>query len=188
MLSISYTAMVIAITLIWIAVRVIVCMRRGQVNWQREAQLMLVYICIVVVARFTFFPFSKVDGRIQPLIFDAANAFPPRINAIPFVNLFDYPERRDAILNFIGNTTMFIPLGIVWSIVYKELDSHRKVIAAGVLFSLCIEILQLPFFDRVTDIDDLLLNSAGFLIGYAIYLLAKWLARKPWGRKVRDCK
>ena len=54
----------------------------------------------------------------------------------------------------------------------RELDSHKKVIAAGVGFSACIEILQLPF-DRVTDIDDLILNSLGFLLGYGIYLLCK---------------
>ena len=66
---------------------------------------------------------------------------------------------------------MFIPVGIIWPIVYKELDTHKKVIAAGVGFSLCIEILQLPFFDRVTDIDDLIMNSAGYLVGYGICLL-----------------
>lgn len=58
-------------------------------------------------------------------------------------------------------------------IVYKELNTHAKAIVAGVCFSLCIEILQLPFFDRVSDIDDLIPNSLGYLIGYGIYLLIK---------------
>ena len=72
---------------------------------------------------------------------------------------------------------MFIPLGIVWPSVYKELDAHWKVISAGIGVSLCIEILQLPFYDRVSDIDDLLLNSLGFIIGYLLYLLAKSLKK-----------
>lgn len=71
----------------------------------------------------------------------------------------------------IGNTAMFIPLGIVWPSVYNGLNKHWKVLAAGIGFSLFIEILQLPFYDRVSDVDDLLLNSAGFLIGYLVYLL-----------------
>ena len=50
------------------------------------------------------------------------------------------------------------------------------MITAGVGFSLCIEILQLPFFDRVTDVDDLILNSLGFITGYGIYLLVKKIA------------
>ena len=139
---------------------------------------MLVYICIVVVARFTFFPFSRIDGKIQPLIFNMAQIFPPRVNLIPMVNLLDYEIFREMLINVIGNTTMFIPLGIVWPSVFRKLDTHGKVIGAGVGFSLCIEILQLPFYDRVSDVDDLILNSLGFLIGYGIYLLVKVVKRK----------
>ena len=75
------------------------------------------------------------------------------------------------LINIIGNTTMFMPLGIVWPIVYKELNTHKKVIAAGVGFSLIIEILQLLFYDRVTDIDDLILNTVGIILGYSLWKL-----------------
>ena len=173
MVQISYTALVLLITVLWCLVRLIRALRQRRFSWKRELQLMLVYICIVVVFRFTFFPFSTVNGQIQPLVFDPATAFPFRINWIPFVNLFDYPETRDILINVIGNTAMFLPLGIVWPSVYKELNTHGKVLSAGIGVSLSIELLQLPFYDRVTDIDDLLLNSAGFLLGYLIWLLAK---------------
>ena len=178
MIQISYVSMVVFISIIWCLVRVICAMKTKRVDWKREIQLIFVYICIVVVARFTFFPFSKVDGEIQPLVFESAKAFPFRINWIPFVNLFDYPEMRDILINVIGNTAMFIPLGIVWPSVYKGLDTHWKVISAGIGVSLCIEILQLPFYDRVSDVDDLLLNSLGFIIGYLLYLLAKLVSKK----------
>ena len=108
---------------------------------------------------------------MQPLLFDAARIFPPRINLIPLLNLFDYEIRREALINLIGNTAMFVPLGIIWPSVFRKLDTHQKVIGAGAGFSLIIEILQLPFFDRVSDIDDLLLNSIGFIAGYLIYVL-----------------
>jgi len=178
MFNITYPALVTAITLVWVLVRIYCSKKPHTVSWKREAQLILVYICIVVVARFTFFPFSKVNGVIQPLVFDPARAFPPRINLIPIVYLMDYPEKREALLNFIGNTAMFVPLGIVWPSVYRELNTHGKAIAAGVVFSLLIEILQLPFFDRVSDIDDLILNSLGYLLGYGMYLLVKFTVRK----------
>lgn len=173
MIQIPFAAAMLLVSFLWILVRAAVCINQKHISWKREAQLMLVYICIVVVMRFTFFPFSKVGGRIQPLLFDAAAVFPPRINLIPFVNLLNYEIYKEMLINVIGNTTMFIPLGIVWPCVFKKLDTHAKVIAAGVGFSLCIEILQLPFFDRVTDIDDLILNSVGFAVGYGIYLLVK---------------
>ena len=178
MIQISYTSMVVFISIIWCLVRMVCAIKTKRANWTREIQLLLVYVCIIVVARFTFFPFSKVNGEIQPLVFESAKAFPFRINWIPFVNLFDYPETRDILINVIGNTAMFLPLGIVWPSVYKELDTHWKVISAGIGVSLCIEILQLPFYDRVSDVDDLLLNTSGFIIGYLLYLLVKLLSKQ----------
>jgi len=176
MIEISYTQMIAAISMIWIMARAIVCMNNRRFDLKRELALILVYICIAVVVRFTFCPFGKLNGKIQPLLFDSQKIVPFWLNLKPFVYLFDYPTMREARLNLIGNVTMFIPLGIVWPAVFKKLDTHLKVIAAGFGISLCIEVLQLPFFDRATDIDDLILNSAGFLIGYGIYLLVKRIA------------
>lgn len=178
MIMISYRALLTLITAFWLLIRVAVWFRQRKVFWKREAQLILVYICMIVVVRFTFFPFSKVGGSIQPLIFDVTKAFPPRINLVPIVNLFDYLAFREALLNLFGNTLMFLPLGIVWPGVYRQLNTHKKVILSGFLTSLGIEILQLPFFDRVSDIDDLILNTLGFLMGYGVYLLVKKCRKK----------
>lgn len=178
MIAISYWQMVLAVSVVWIAIRGICCGKAKHFDVKRELQLLLVYICIVVVVRFTFCPFGKVDGKIQPLLFDRERIFPLWVNVKPFIYLFDYPTMKEALLNLIGNTAMFLPLGIVWPAVFKKLDSHWKVITAGFGVSLTIEVLQLPFFDRATDIDDLILNTLGFLMGYGIYLLVKAIRRK----------
>ena len=178
MIAISYPFAIGLITLAWVLTRIIVWKKTGLFRLKREAELILVYICLVVVARFTFFPFSKVDGRVQPLIFDAVQMWNFRINLLPLVYITDYEALWEMKVNLIGNTAMFIPIGIIWPAVFRKLDTHKKVIAAGVGFSLFIEILQLPFYDRVTDIDDLILNSLGFLLGYGIYLLAKRSKKK----------
>lgn len=177
MVEISYLQMVAGISVIWLVLRLICWVKARAFTWKRELQLLLVYICLVVVVRFTFCPFGKVDGKIQPLLFDAGRIFPLWLNFKPFVYWFDYPTMGEALLNLIGNTAMFIPLGIVWPSVYTQLDTHGKVIAAGFGVSLTIEILQLPFFDRATDIDDLILNTLGFVMGYGIFLLVKKLRR-----------
>lgn len=178
MIEITYLQMVFAISAIWVAVRGICWVKAKQIDLKRELQLLLVYICIVVVVRFTFCPFGKVDGKIQPLLFDAKKIFPLWLNFKPFLYLFDYPTIREALLNLIGNIAMFVPLGIVWPGVFKRLNTHGKVIAAGLGISLTVEVMQLPFFDRATDIDDLILNTLGFLAGYGIYLLVKKFRRK----------
>ena len=58
MVQITYPAMIFAISLIWVLVRLICALMHRKLNWKRELQLVLVYICLIVVARFTFFPFS----------------------------------------------------------------------------------------------------------------------------------
>lgn len=178
MIEISYLQMVLAISAIWVIIRVICSAKAKQFDVKGELQLLLVYTCIVVVARFTFFPFGKVDGKIQQLLFDPERIFPLWVNFKPFIYLFDYPTIGEALLNLIGNTAMFIPLGIVWPVVFKKLDTHRKIVFSGLGISLVIEVLQLPFFDRASDIDDLIFNTLGFLIGYGIYLLVKKLRRR----------
>lgn len=171
MIEISYLKMVVAISIVWVLIRAICCVKAKRFDIRRELQLMLVYICIVVVVRFTFCPFGKVDGKIQPLLFDSEKILPFWLNLKPLIYLFNYPTMKETLLNLIGNTAMFIPLGIVWPAVFRKLDTHGKVIVAGVGVSLTIEILQLPFFDRATDIDDLILNCLGYTMGYGIYLL-----------------
>lgn len=178
MFEISYSFVMTLILIAWAAIRTGANLRERKFCWKREGQLILVCICIVVMVRFTFFPFSRVNGRVQPLVFDPGNWFPFRINWVPFVNLLDYPEKRDIIINIVGNSAMFIPVGVIWPLVFQKLNTHAKAIAAGVGTSLCIEILQLPFCDRVTDVDDLILNSLGYLVGYGIYLLVKKLRNR----------
>lgn len=171
MTEISFKAFVAFITGCWLIVRAAVWLRQGRIDLRREARLLLVLLCLFVVARFTFFPFSRLNGRVQPLLFDSGRVLPFRINPVPLIKLFDYEIFSEAVLNFVGNTAMFIPVGFIWPFVFRELDSPAKAMAAGVLFSLCIELLQLPFFDRVTDIDDLILNSLGYAAGCGVYFI-----------------
>ena len=108
--------------------------------------------------------------------------YAPRAES-PLVHLFDYDSRRDLLLNAIGNVAMFIPTGIILPILYKELDSFWKTLAAGAMLSLCIEIIQLPFSVRASDVDDLILNTLGVAVGYGIYALAKkCMTRKNPGK------
>jgi glycopeptide antibiotics resistance protein len=54
---------------------------------------------------------------------------------------------------------------------FLHLALRRSVwltIALGVLASVTVEILQLPIWSRSTDVDDVLLNSLGVLVGAAL--------------------
>ena len=173
MLEITYQRLFILITLAWIAVRTFCGIRNRKVNWKYEAKLILVYICLVVIARFVYFPLRPVDGRIGSLYLDVDKIFPLWINLIPIVHLFE--EYDGWLINIIGNVTMFIPVGLVWPFCFKQLDTLKKTVLVGACFPLLIEITQLPFYSRCSDVDDLILNTTGIFLGALIYFGVKKL-------------
>ena len=185
MTEISFTALELLFAFIWIMRRAVVFFKKKKIDWKREAILLLMYVNLAVIIRFTFCPMNTVNGKVQPLIFDPETAFPFRVNLVPFVNLFDYDNRRDLLLNVIGNTAMFIPSGIVLPVIYKKLNNFFKVVGAGALISLCIEIIQLPFSVRASDVDDLILNTAGVAVGYGIYALVRGIKRSISRREIK---
>ena len=177
MFEISFLTAQLVFTAIWLLVRINIWIRQRRIEWKREAVLVLMYINLTVIIRFVFFPRELVDGHLQPLVFQAATVFPLRINLVPLVHLFDYNNVRDVVWNVVGNGAMFVPSGIVLPVVYRQLNDFWKVVAAGAFISLCVEILQLPFPSRATDIDDLIMNTLGVMVGYGIYAAFKRLKR-----------
>ena len=173
MYEISFYVGMIAVTAGWILFRGAAALESKQVRWKHEALQFLFLINLLVITRFTFYPFSTVDGHVQPLLFDPAAVFPLRVNLIPFVNLLKYDSKSDLLINLIGNFAMFIPSGILIPLIYRKLDTLNKVILTGGAISLGIEILQLPFAVRASDVDDLILNTAGCLVGFGIYSLVR---------------
>ena len=173
MIEITYTEVLVFITLAWIVTRVICGIRNKKVDWKHEAKLLTVYICLVVIARFVYFPLHLVEGRIASLIFDVEKIIPLWINLVPFVHLFDVYDGWQ--INIIGNIAMFIPVGLAWPFCFKKLDTIGKTVLVGSGFPLFIEITQLPFYDRCSDVDDLILNTTGILIGAFFYFGIKRL-------------
>ena len=176
MLEITYTGLFIFITLAWIATRAICGIKNRKVDWTYEVKLLTVYICLVVIARFVYFPLRLVEGRIANLVLDVEKISPLWINLIPVVHLFDVYDGW--LINIIGNVTMFIPVGLVWPFCFQQLDTLGKTVLVGAGFPLFIEITQLPFFDRCSDVDDIILNTTGILIGALIYFGVKRLKNR----------
>lgn len=158
--------MLFFITLIWVIARSAIAIGFKDFSLKRELQLLLVYICLVVIARFVYFPLHHVDGKIGSLTIGFTAKQTDMINLIPFYFLFD---RYDGwLINIIGNIAMFIPVGIVWPICFRKLDNIKKTVFSGMAFILFIELSQLLCPERHTDIDDLILNTSGVLIGACI--------------------
>ena len=72
------------------------------------------------------------------------------------------------LINFLGNIIMFMPIGFFIPLLWNV--SNKKVVIIGFCFSLFIEICQL-FLTRGTDVDDLMLNTIGVILGLLLYRL-----------------
>lgn len=98
-------------------------------------------------------------------------AFSPRIVLIPFADMINGPV--DTVLNVV----LFLPFGFFLSLMYNRHKCIGKIIGAGILFSVSIEIIQM-FGRGATDINDLITNTAGACLGYYIYKLLSRMIRK----------
>lgn len=161
----------------WFLFRMGAYIKHKTISWQHESIQLLFLINLLVINRMVFHPMATDNGRILPLVLDTAAIWPFRINYLPFINLLDYESKRDMLLNIIGNFSMFIPTGIMTPLIYKKSDSFKKTVLTGFFLSLAIEIIQLPFASRASDIDDLFLNTAGCMAGYGILCLIRYIKR-----------
>ncbi len=75
---------------------------------------------------------------------------------------------------FLGNIGMFLPIGFFPALVGLR-PRWWKALLSGLCTSMAIETIQL-FIGRGTDLDDLILNTAGAVLGYWLYGLLSWLA------------
>ena len=67
------------------------------------------------------------------------------------------------------NLLLFVPLGFLITAVFKKINfNYKKVLLSGCVFSCSIEFLQL-FAGRFFEIDDIIANTLGTLIGYLFW-------------------
>lgn len=98
-------------------------------------------------------------------------------NFIPFKEMFRYKfGSRLFFKNVLGNLFMFLPYGFFASYFLKS-KKKAPIIILSILTSLTIEFTQL-MIGRVFDVDDVLLNVLGALVGYYLYIDLSYIKDK----------
>lgn len=82
--------------------------------------------------------------------------------------------QSEGIMVYVLNILMLVPLGFLLPTIWKQYRDPLKVLLVGFSLSLLIEISQL-FNRRNSDVNDLLMNTIGAIIGYFIWLGVKSL-------------
>ncbi|MFZ1798913.1 MAG: VanZ family protein [Chitinophagaceae bacterium] len=81
--------------------------------------------------------------------------------------------------NLGGNLIGFVPMGILLPLLFKKLRTVFIVVLVVLLVSLGYELVQLCTGLGVFDVDDLILNTAGGLIGCIVHFCAMLIYRQP---------
>lgn len=100
-------------------------------------------------------------------------------NLIPFKTILDFIHKAThheinldiVISNLIGNVIMFMPMAFFLPILFGNRNSYKRyfLISLGIIIS--VELMQLLLGTGSLDIDDVILNSLGVILGIMLYRL-----------------
>lgn len=152
-------------------------MKRRKIQLLPELKLLLFvfYIALLVsltVLRHIYYPWQMQFHLQRPL---------SQINLTPFVEtlkLRQAPAQIDYWYNFYGNIAWFIPFGLLRRSLTQRKGDWLITIIEGALLSLCIESAQFVLGTGMADIDDLMFNTLGVMIGVLLYQVLQHAKRK----------
>jgi glycopeptide antibiotics resistance protein len=149
----------------------------GPYSLMRESQHSFFLAYLVCLLCITLYPIPLV--RIQSHGFSQVNLVPVKRTYSELNNILQSDRKSLAfrsLQNIIGNLLLFLPLGIFLPMVLS-VKSFFKVFFIAAALSTGIEMSQylLRHFRiyRSVDVDDIILNTTGAVLGLALYVLFK---------------
>jgi len=137
------------------------------------AILFILYICLLFYLLF----FSETYGRTMDSGY--------RYNLEPFKEIKRFWNNRDSlgistvITNLVGNIIAFAPFGFFLPIFFRAGRKLFGCVLVSALFSLAVETVQLFTKVGAFDVDDIMLNAVGGLVGwFCFYLIWTPLVKK----------
>lgn len=85
------------------------------------------------------------------------------------------------VVNLVGNVATFLPLGFFLPLLFKGVNRFWKLLLWTLVLITGVETVQFVFNVGIFDIDDIILNTIGSLIGYGCYrMLPAIIGRENW--------
>jgi glycopeptide antibiotics resistance protein len=112
------------------------------------------------------------------------------INLVPFATIGAQVRTMSgsAVVQLVGNIGLLLPLGLLGPVVMPSLRRLPRLALVALGGSVAIELVQLVatsarLIDRSVDIDDVILNVAGALIGWVLWRMMTSLLERARSRK-----
>ena len=134
----------------------------------------LIVLGVTVVPHWSFNVHTKEGRKLIAFSLDKGIA---HANPVPFKTIRSYYYaddlgaihfRGNGFVNIMGNIGLFIPFGVLGILVYYgKRHARRRLLLLGVILCFTIETVQ-SFIGRSSDVDDVILNIVGLLMGLTI--------------------
>lgn len=137
--------------------------------------LFLLYIGIAAILLF----FSSYRQEVR---FGRNEVF-TEYNLVPFhtimnyINATGYINTSIVITNLAGNILAFMPLGFFLPLLFERYLKFRKTILVVIASTLTVECLQYIFRVGSFDVDDLILNTVGGILGFLVFKVVSLVIR-----------
>ena len=162
----------------WVSVRAAAALERKPRPFSpgRETMQVIFILYLVVVAAATIVP-------LQPIAVSGVGSLsfvPGRSTIGCYLQMKGTPvEVVICSMQLVGNVILFVPMGLLLPFVWSKSISSRGIVASALVVSVTIEVIQyLQRFmgmKRSADVDDVILNVVGALIGYLLIKLGSML-------------
>ena len=83
-------------------------------------------------------------------------------------------------VNLVGNIIPFMPIGLLAPLVFRSI-SWQKALVLGVVTGLTFEVMEVIFRVGIFDVDDVIMNAIGVLVGYGVFVMSKRRAQPRLG-------
>lgn len=152
-------------------------------KWIRRAGRILFLAYLALLIYFLFF--AEGYGR------QISGTREYRYNLVPFTEIRRFWVYREqvgtlaAFLNLGGNVLGFMPFGFLLPVLSQRFGRFWVTVPLGFSLSLAVECTQLAAKVGSFDVDDILLNTLGVLLGWLAFRLLNWIRRTVfYGEKI----
>ena len=123
--------------------------------------------------------------RVGPIALNFGGTQAGDPNYIPFKTIMPYLLGSAGWLigglNILGNILLLVPVGFLLPFIFKKVN-WKQILVVAVLSGMIIEGMQVVLHVGIFDIDDVLLNGLGVLLGFWLFLLFQKIMSSAYQR------
>jgi glycopeptide antibiotics resistance protein len=144
-----------------------------------------VYLAMLVKAvlfkGYLFFHVVPTDELYKQQVSEGAYT---SYNFVPFrtIALFlsDAASLSAAFFNLVGNIILFVPFGFLLPLLWNKMKNALPLFLIALSLSIILELYQLLTNTGQCDIDDVILNTTGSMVGFLLYSILKKKTRRAY--------